>query len=121
MVFASFRTLITRKLFNKIKSRSEERLIISSSAKWMRKRKEGRETISETKGIAERQMARRDRVSLTLGNRRKRAWSVRRGSSVIVNLSGTTGWLAEISGARLNRNPAEPAEERAHRFTVKIN
>lgn len=71
-------------------------------------------------------MARRDRVSLTLENgeengERKREKEEGRGGSVIVNLSGTTGWLAEILKVppRLNRNPA--AEERAHRFTLKIN
>lgn len=50
-------------------------------------------------------MARRDRVSLTLENGRRKRESVKErerggggigGGSVIVNLSGTTGWLAEI-------------------------
>lgn len=68
----------------------------------MRKQRIQRERkgVHETKGIAERRMARRDRVSLTLENGEEKRESVkereRRGGSVIVNLSRTTGWLAEI-------------------------
>lgn len=64
--------LLHERFLARLKNDRKERLI-KCSATQMRKRKEGWKISRGTKGIAERQMARRDRVSLTLGNRRKRA------------------------------------------------